>query len=95
MGERLLAALVALLEALKPLFSTLGAFLAGKGVAEYRAMETALEQERKARELEQDLLAFHDGLSDGELRDITAKRIAAIRLRLKARAADRSGGHDD
>ena len=93
--ERLLAAFVALLEALKPLFSTFTAFMAGKGLAEYQEMETKLKEAQREKKLLKELSDFHDGLSDGGLRDVTAQRIERIKLRLKARAARGSGGHDD
>lgn len=93
--EAWLAAFVALLARLERLLPVFVAFMAGKGAAEYRAMEEQLKQEKAERDLEQELTAFHDSLSDGQLRDVTAKRIERIRLRLKARAAHGSGGHDD
>lgn len=91
--ERVLAALVALLEALKPLFSTLGAFLAGKGVAEYRAMEMQLEREKQHREFTSEIDALHSALDDDGVRELAIERIKWMRL--KARAADRGGGNDD
>jgi hypothetical protein len=97
--ETALAAIVGLLNAVltafKPYLSTIAAFFAGKGVAEYKAMEDALKQERAERDLVKELNDFRGSLSDGELRRITNERIKAINLRLKARAADRSGGYDD
>ena len=93
MLERLLAAFVALLAALERVAPVIAAFMAGKGAAEFKAMEEQLEKERQLSDLERDLTAFHDSLSDGELRNITAQRIK--RLRYKARTAHGIGGHDD
>jgi hypothetical protein len=97
--ERLLAAVIKLLEAvlpyLKPVFDTVAAFFLGKGLAEYQEMEAKLREAQHERELLKDLSDFHDGLSDGGLRDVTAQRIERIKLRLKARAAGAGGGYDD
>ncbi len=97
--EKALAAIIKLLEAvlpyLKPVFDTVAAFFLGKGLAEYREMEAKLKEAQHERELLKDLSDFHDSLSDGGLRDVTAKRIERLRLRLKARAAGTGGGYDD
>lgn len=93
MWERLLAALVAVVKALEPYFSTFAAFMAGKGVAEFKAMQAQLEKERAEREYAKAIDDWIAGLPDDELRDAIASQ--KQRLRAKARLAGRRGGNDD
>lgn len=93
--DKLLALVTALLAALERYLPTVAAYFAGKGVVKNENQKEALQQAKADLEFTQRVDVVHSGLDDDGLHDLVSARAERIRLRLKARAADPSGGKDD
>jgi hypothetical protein len=91
--DKLLAFVTALLAAFERHFPAVAAYFAGKGVVKGEQQKEALRQAKAEQAFTQSIDALHAALDDDGLRDLATAR--AKRLRLKARAADPSGGKDD
>lgn len=88
----MLAALLALAERYLP---TVAAYFIGKGVAQNAQQKEALQQAQANIKQAEVVDGLHASLDDDGVRKLALDRAERLRLRLKARATDSSGGYDD
>jgi hypothetical protein len=93
--DKLLALVTALLAAIERYLPTVAAYFAGKGVVKGEQQKEALRQAKAEQAFTQSIDALHAALDDDGLHDLATARAERLRLRLKARAVDSSGGKDD
>lgn len=93
--DKLLAFVTALLAALERYLPTIAAYFAGKGVAHGQKQKEALQQTKADLAHVQAIDAVHASLDDAGLQSKASATMERIKLRLKARSANASGGQDD
>ena len=93
--DKLLALVTALLAAIERYLPTVAAYFAGKGIVKGEQQKEALQQAKADLEHAQTIDAVHASLDDDGLQSKASATIERIKLRLKARAANASGGQDD
>jgi hypothetical protein len=93
--EKVAALLTALLALAERYFPTVAAYFIGKGIVKNEAQKEALQQTQANIKQAEIVDGLHASLDDDGVRKLALDRAEKLRLRLKARAANASGGRDD